>query len=145
MQFIPKHEQTSTISKFKWSSRFCVNFEDHRPEQADFAVVYNSPSIRAGPNIALFRKLEGGELSDKVLSWRAAIKGVTWQLLSKFFCSLSVCIHVTWWSWNDISHLKTLVSYCFVRMSWPTDCLPWQKLTQKFAILTCTYRLIVAS
>ena len=59
-------------------------FEDHRPEQADFAVVYDSP-IKAGPDIALFRKLEGGEPSDMVLSWRAAIKRVTWQLLSKFY------------------------------------------------------------
>ena len=65
-------------------------FEDHRPEQADFAVVYNSPSIGAGRDVVLFRKLEGGEPSDKDLSWRAAIKRVTWQLLSKFLCSLSV-------------------------------------------------------
>ena len=73
-------------------------FEDHRSKQADFAVIYDSPSIRAGLDVALFRKLESGEPSDKVLSWRAAIKRVTWQLLSKFLCSLSVCI--TWWSWN---------------------------------------------
>ena len=38
----------------------------------------------------LFRKLEDGESSDKVLSWRAAFKRVTWQLISKFLCSLSV-------------------------------------------------------
>ena len=67
--------------------------EDHRPEQADFAVVYDSPLIGAGQDIVLFRKLESGEPSDMVLSWRAAIKQVTWQLLSKFLCSLSV--HVT--------------------------------------------------
>ena len=41
--------------------------------------------------------------------------------------------------------LKTLVSYHFVRISLLTDCLPQQKLAQKFAILTCAYRLIVAS
>ena len=32
-------------------------------------------------SMVLVRKLEDGELSDKVLSWRAAIKQVTWQLL----------------------------------------------------------------
>ena len=40
----------------------------------------------------LFRKHQDGESSDKVLSWRAAIKRVTWQLSSKFLCSLSVRI-----------------------------------------------------
>ena len=64
-------------------------FEDHTPKQADFAVVYDSPSIGAGPDIAL-RKLKGDEPLDKVWSWRAAIKRVAWQLLSKFFCLLSV-------------------------------------------------------
>ena len=67
-------------------------FEDHRCNQADFAVVYDSPSIGTGPDIALFQKFEGGEPSDKVLSWRAAVKQVTWQLLSKFLCLLSVRI-----------------------------------------------------
>ena len=43
--------------------------------------------------IALFQKLEDGESSDKVLSWRTNIKRVTWQLSSKFSCSLSV--HIT--------------------------------------------------
>ena len=33
---------------------------------------------------------DSGESSDKVLSWRAAIKRVTWQLSSKFLCLLSV-------------------------------------------------------
>ena len=36
------------------------------------------PSIGTGPDVVIFQKLEGGELSDKVLSWRAAIKRVTW-------------------------------------------------------------------
>ena len=36
-------------------------FEDHRPKQADFAVIYDSPSVGAWPDIALFRKLERGE------------------------------------------------------------------------------------
>ena len=39
-------------------------FKDRGPEQADFAVVYNSPLIGAGPYIALFQKLIGGEPSD---------------------------------------------------------------------------------
>ena len=65
-------------------------FEDQRLERTDFAVVHDSPSIGAGPSITLFRKLEDGESSDKVLSWRAAIKQVTWQLRSKFLFLLSV-------------------------------------------------------
>ena len=65
-------------------------FEDQRLERTDFSVVHDSPSIGAGASIALFRKLEDGESSDKVLSWRAAIKRVTWRLISKLLCSLSV-------------------------------------------------------
>ena len=67
-------------------------FEDQRLERTDFAVIHDSPSIGAGPSIALFQKLEDGESLDKVLSWRAAIKRVTWQLSSKFLRSLSVRI-----------------------------------------------------
>ena len=47
--------------------------------------------------MVLFQKLGDGESSDKVLSWRANIKLVTWQLFSKF-CSLSV--RETRWSQN---------------------------------------------
>ena len=57
IQFILKREQMSTISRFKLSLSFCINFEDHRPKQADFTVVHDSPSIGAGPGIALFQKL----------------------------------------------------------------------------------------
>ena len=103
MQFTPKREQTLTISRFKWSSHFCVSFwrpqlDQNKPTSLSFTI---SPSIGTGPDIELFQKLEGGEPSDKVLSWRAAIKWVTWQLLSKFSCSLSV--RITRWSWNAIS------------------------------------------
>ena len=31
-------------------------FEDQRLERTDFAVIHDSPSIGAGPSIALFRK-----------------------------------------------------------------------------------------
>ena len=48
----------------------------------------------------LFQKFKDGESSDKVLSWRATIKRVIWQLNSKFLCSLSV--HVTRQSSNTI-------------------------------------------
>ena len=89
MRFSQKRERMSTISKSKRIS--ASSFEDQRLERTDFAVVHASPSIGAGPSIALFRKLYDGESSDKVLSWRAAIKRVTWQLSSKFICSLSVC------------------------------------------------------
>ena len=41
--------------------------------------------------------------------------------------------------------LKTLISYLFVRISLPTDCLPQLTLMQKFTIFTRAYRLIVAS
>ena len=37
-------------------------------------VVHNIPSIGAGPSIALFRKLEDGELSDKFLSCRGRLQ-----------------------------------------------------------------------
>ena len=43
-----------------------------RLERTNFAIVHDSPSIGAVPCIALFRKVEDGESSDKVLSWRAA-------------------------------------------------------------------------
>ena len=42
-------------------------FEDQKLERTDFAVVHDSSSIGAGPSVALFKKLEDGELSDKVL------------------------------------------------------------------------------
>ena len=41
--------------------------------------------------------------------------------------------------------LQTLVSYRFVHILLHTGCLPWQKLTQKIAILTRTCRLTVTS
>ena len=93
MQFSLKHEQTSTISSCKQSPISALIFGDQSLERADFAVVHDSSPIGAGPSITLFQTLKDGESSDKVLSWRAAIKLVTWQLLSKFLCSLSV--HVT--------------------------------------------------
>ena len=83
VQLIPKRKRRP----FPGSSKVQVSastFEDHRPEWADFAVFHDSTSIGTGTDIALFQKLEDGESSDKVLSWRAAIKQVTWQLLSKF-------------------------------------------------------------
>ena len=100
MQLSLKREWTSTISSSKQSPIFCISFEDQRLERTDFAVVHDSSSTGAGPSVALFRKFEDGESSDKILSWRAAIKWVTWQLLSKFLCSLSV--RVTQWSQNVI-------------------------------------------
>ena len=59
--------------------------EDHRSEWADFVAVHDSPSIGAEPGTAFFQNLE---VSDKVLSWRAAIKRVVWQPFSKVLCSL---------------------------------------------------------
>ena len=68
-------------------------FKDQRLKQTDFTVVHDSSLIRVGPSVALFQELKDGKSSDKVFSWRATIKLVTWQLLSKFLCLLSV--HVT--------------------------------------------------
>ena len=54
IQFIPN---VNKCQLFPGSNEVHVSastFEDHRPEQADFAVVYNSPSIGAGPDVALF-------------------------------------------------------------------------------------------
>ena len=48
-------------------------FEDQRLERTDFAVVFNSPPIGAGPSIVLFRKLEDGESSDKRFVLEGAI------------------------------------------------------------------------
>ena len=90
--------------------------------------------------IVLFRKLDDGELSDKVLS---TIKRVTWQLLSKCLCSLSV--RVTLYGVKALNlALQRLVSYHFTHMSLHAGCLPWQKLTQKIIILTRACRLTVA-
>ena len=41
-------------------------FEDHRLRRTDLTIVHDSPLIGAGPDVALFRKLEDCELSDKV-------------------------------------------------------------------------------
>ena len=42
-------------------------FEDHRLlKRANLTIVHNSQSIGVGPDVALFRKLEDYELSDKV-------------------------------------------------------------------------------
>ena len=82
--FIPKYEQTSTISGSKQTLSFCINFEDHRLKQADFTVIHHSTTlIGAGPGTMLLRKLEDSdedsEQSDKVLMCsRATIKQVTW-------------------------------------------------------------------
>ena len=118
-------------------------FKDQRLERTDFAVVHDSPSIGAGPSIALYRKLEDSESSDKVLSWRAAIKRVIWQLISKVLCSLSVSV-----TRRSSNAIPGLVETCnFVHntcISLHTGCLPWQKLMQKIAILTRTCRLTVA-
>ena len=102
MQLFPKRKQVCWPFPGSSKVQYSVStIEDHRPKRAEFTVVHDSPSIGAGPDIALFQKLKGGEPSDKVLSWKAAIKQVTWQLLSKFLCSPSVC--VTRQSWNAIS------------------------------------------
>ena len=107
IQFSPKceHQPFPVVN----SPIFCVSFEDKRIERTDFAVIHNSSSIMAGPSVALFQKLENGELSGKVFSWRAAIKLVTWQLL--------------------------LVSCHFVRISLHTGYLSRQKLMQKLQYL----------
>ena len=70
MQIIPKHKQTSTISRLKQSLSFCVKFEDHRPERADFTAVHNSTctSIRAEPDVAFFK-------NSKVLNCQTRLKG----------------------------------------------------------------------
>ena len=41
-------------------------FEDHRLRRINLTIVHDSPSTRAGPDVALFRKLKDCELSDKV-------------------------------------------------------------------------------
>ena len=66
-------------------------FEDQRLERINFTVVHDSSSIEAGPSVALFQELEDGESSDKVLSQKAAIKLVTWQLLNKFLFTFCLC------------------------------------------------------
>ena len=92
----------------------------------------------------LFRKLEDGELSDKVFSWRAAIKQITWQLLSTFLFAFCSFIKLGGVKTLYLALLR-LVSYCFIHISLHTGCLPWQKLMQKIAILARACRLIVAS
>ena len=42
-------------------------FEDHRLRRTDLTIVHDSPSTGAGPDVALFCKLDDCELSDKVL------------------------------------------------------------------------------
>ena len=40
--------------------------EDHRLRRTDLTVVHDSPSIGAGPDVVLFRKLKDCKLSDKI-------------------------------------------------------------------------------
>ena len=79
MQFSQKHEQASTISRFKQ----CPNFLHQLLKTTDlnthdFATVHDSPSTEAGPT-------GDGELSD-ILSWRATIKlGYNMRLLYRVY------------------------------------------------------------
>ena len=41
-------------------------FENHRLRRTNWTIVHDSPSTGAGPDVALFRKLEDCELPDKV-------------------------------------------------------------------------------
>ena len=41
-------------------------FEDHRLRRTNLTIVHDSSLIGTGPDVALFRKLEDCELSDKV-------------------------------------------------------------------------------
>ena len=81
------------LNKSKFSASV---FEDQRLERTDSAVVHDSSSIGTWPSVTFIQKFKDRKLSDKVLSWRATIKRVTWQLLSSFLYSLTV--HVTRWS-----------------------------------------------
>ena len=40
-------------------------FEDHRLRRTDLTIVHDSPSTGAVPDVALFRKFEDSELSNK--------------------------------------------------------------------------------
>ena len=40
--------------------------EDHRLRRTNLTIIHDSPLTGAGPDVALFRKLEDCELSDKV-------------------------------------------------------------------------------
>ena len=51
MQFIPKRRPFPGSSEVQESASA---LEDHRPKQANFAVIYDSPSIGTGSDIALF-------------------------------------------------------------------------------------------
>ena len=42
MQFIPKRKQTSTITGSSEVQASATAFEDHKPEQADFAVIHDN-------------------------------------------------------------------------------------------------------
>ena len=87
-----KCEQMSTISRVKNKDQvFCD--EDYRLKQTlccRSQIVYHMEQDQLG--IAPFRKLEDCDSSDKVLSWRSAIKPVTWPLFRKFL----TCAHVHW-------------------------------------------------
>ena len=78
--------------------KFMAILKAYRLEQTDLTIIYDSPSICAGPDVARFDY----ELSDKVF----VLKGcVTWQLLSKFYCMV----------------LKRFVNYCFICILLCTD------------------------
>ena len=94
MQFMcvsQKRERMSIISRCKQSPNILCQLLKTRGlnklTSLSFTIVHQLEQDQVA--IVLFRKLEDGELSDKVLS---AIKRVTWQLLSKCLCSLSVCV-----------------------------------------------------
>ena len=73
---------------------------------------------------------------------RAAIKRVTWQLLSKFLCSLSVC--VVQWSYNVIYGPVETCKLSFRSYIIKYRLFALEKVMQKTAILTRVSRLTVA-
>ena len=83
-------KKLSTISRCKQNANFCVKFW-RRETQTNWLHCRSRKSIdRSRAKSSTYRKVEGGESSDKVLSGRTTIKWVIQQLISKFLCSLSV-------------------------------------------------------
>ena len=89
----------------------------------------------------VFQKLKGGELSDKVWSWRAAIKRVTWQrakqVLMFTFCS---CNLTELKCHPEDTHKLPFRLYIITYRLFMSA-----KLTQKLAIFISAYRLMIVA
>ena len=89
-------------------------FEDHRLRRTDLTIVHDSPLTGAGPDVALFRKLEDCKLSgfcargSPLASHMAAARQV---FMFAFSSCYSTGLKCTIWPWRDLYAIVSFI-YC---------------------------------